>query len=93
MYHNRRNNSYPRQSQPEHFHDHTLCGHDHGHTITQEFLCHVPLAIFSLALSFIVAAILKAIVAHSSPDVYENLFHACHYAPFKSERLCHQQRN
>lgn len=61
-------------------HDHSLCGHDHDHSLGQEFLCHIPLAVVSLAISFVVAAVIKSTIAPHNSEVFSDLFHTCHYA-------------
>ncbi len=62
-------------------HDHTLCGHEHDHTFFQELICHIPLTVISLAMGFVLVALVKAIIGvHGDDIVYNDLFHTCHYA-------------
>lgn len=53
--------------------------HKHGHSLRDEFLCHFPYAILSVALSLVVMGLLTYIVPEPDAAKSHSLFHTFHF--------------
>jgi hypothetical protein len=72
----------------QHAHDHHInhvAGHDHDHTVVNELICHLPYAIYSVALGLAILSLLSAVVfGHGADPVVVKkgtkiLFHCFHF--------------
>jgi hypothetical protein len=53
---------------------------EHNHTITEEFLCHMPYTGVSLAFGFLLLSLLQFVAGDNvPPEKYHILFHVFHY--------------
>lgn len=63
--------------------NHLACGHNHSHSLREEIWCHVPFALLSIIISFIVAGILFFVIKIGGESFVKNafneLFHLTHY--------------
>jgi hypothetical protein len=74
-----------REKKENYVHDHSICGCSHDHSIIQEFICHIPIALFSLCFSFLFIELFISIIKNISNfnslyyEIFNNLFHISHY--------------
>ncbi|OGB97566.1 hypothetical protein A3F06_03480 [candidate division TM6 bacterium RIFCSPHIGHO2_12_FULL_36_22] len=59
---------------------HNEHNHDHEHGLYEEFICHFPYGVFSIALGIILLTFTSMLIDETVVDfAYQNLFHMFHY--------------